>query len=467
MNKLALLTRRFARRFQRTASPVAFGICACFAFLYLFALASFASAYNVFASKTPVGFVAPVALGLTLTSPQVLMDIIGTFRKRFPALNRMGTDFRGAPLKLNQQYIAHIPGLPTTSTYDTTTGYANGANSARGLLTDVPVTVDQHPTCPLKWLHLDQIKDVKNRYEEVIGNAGYSLAKGMIDNICAGFNTRNFSREVVSTVANFDYDVLQEITGSLNGVGAAPSGRVLIVNTPVANVLATDARMISKDYAGQLLNGEGYRIWENVGGFALIMEYPDLPSNNATALTGVTGANSGDVMTSAGHGLQTGDPVTFISGTSFTGLTAGTRYFAIKLTDDTFQVATTYANAIAGTEVVLGADGTSGVFQLQENLVAFAFDKRAIALLAGVPEGMPSGLAASLGIPQTMLFESITEPESGLTMAAAKWQNGGTGDFFFCPTFVWGKGLGKQGFAASAGTLTDYAGLRISSGASA
>lgn len=409
----------------------------------------------------------PMNLGPTLTSPQVLLDVIGSFRKKFPALNRMGTDFRGSPLKLNQQYIAHIPGIPATSTYDSSTGYANGFNSARALLTDVPVTVSNHPTCPLKWLHLDQIKDSKNSYDEVIINAGYALAKGMIDTICAGFNSRNFSTEIVSTVANFDYDVLQEITGVANGVGMMNMGRVLLVNTAVANVLAVDARLISKDYAGQLLNGEGYRIWQNVGGFALIQEYPDLPSNNATALTGVTGANSGDIMTKAAHGLETGDPVTFVSGTTFTGLTAGTRYFAIKASADTFQVATTRANAIAGTAVVLSADGTSGVFQKQENLIGFAFDKRAIALLTGVPDGMPTDIGNALGIPKTMVFEAITEAESGLTMAAAKWQQNGTGDLFFCPTFVWGAGLGKQGAAATAGTLTDYAGIRITSGASA
>lgn len=408
------------------------------------------------------------ALGTaTLTSPQVLLDVLASFRKQFPALPYMGTDFRATPLKLNQQYIAHIPGLPTPSTYDPTTGYANGANSARGLLVDVPVTVSNHPTCPLKWLHLDEIKDVKNRYDEVIGNAGYAIAKGMIDSILAEVNTRNFTHERTIAVADFDYDGLTLITGDLNGQSAANKGRVLLVNTAVANVLAADPRMISKDFAGQLVNGDGYRQWINVAGFALIQEYPDLPSNNGTALTGVTGANSGDIMTKTAHGLQTGDPVTFVSGTTFTGLTAGTRYFAIRATADTFQVATTLANAIAGTEVTLSADGTDGVFQLQENLVGFAFDRRAFAILAGIPEGMPSDLAAQLGIPQTMTFDQITDPDSGISMAAAKWQAGGTGDFFWCPTFVWGAGLGRQGVANAVDALTDKAGLRITSGASA
>lgn len=405
-------------------------------------------------------------LGVTLTSPQVLLDVIGAFRKNFPFLNLMGTDFRPTPLKLNQQYIAHIVGMPTASTYSTSTGYANGANSARGLLTDVTITVDQHPTCPIKMEHLNEIKDVKNRYEEAMRNAGFVLAKGCIDNILAGVTTRNFSQELVTAVADCDYDWLQTVTGMLNNRGCMPTGRVLLVSTAVANVLAVDSRMISKDYAGQLLDGNGLRQWRNVGGFALIQEYTDFPTNNGTALSAVTAEADDDLITKAAHGLVTGDPVTFISGTGFTGLTAGTRYWAITASSSTFKVATSYSNAIAGTAIDITADGSSGVFQLQENLVACAFDRRALALLTGVPADFKSTLAAQFGIPTTMLMETITEEESGMTMGNVKWQEPGTGDLYVCPTFVYGKGLGKQAATAAAGTLTDYALLRCTKGAS-
>lgn len=397
----------------------------------------------------------------TLTSPEILLDVIKAFTKRLPFITRWGTDFRAERLKLNQSYTAHIAGIPSVSTYDTTTGYANGATAARGLLTDLPITVDQHPTCPLKWLHLDNIKDNKMKYAEVIGNAGYALGKGVVDNVLGAVNGRNFSKERGIATADADYDLLTLLTGDLNSQGALNSGRILLVNTDVANTLAADARIISKDYAGQLVGGDGYRQWFNVGGFALIQEYPDLPLNNATALTGVTGANTGDLMTKTAHGLETGDPVKFVSGTTFTGLTAGTRYFAIKASADTFQVATTRAEAIAGTAVALTADGTAGVFQRFENLIAIAFESRAFAILAGIPDGFNSELAGQLGITETMTMESITDPNTGISMAAVKWQLAGTGDLIWCPTFVWGKSLGKQGAAATAGALTDYAAVRV------
>lgn len=405
----------------------------------------------------------PVALGLTLSVSEILDDLIVSFTTEFPILTKMGLDLRGTTLKLNKAEIAHITTLPTASTFNAGSGgYGYGAQSARALLADVSVTPDQHPTCPLYWEHLNNISDDKSKYAEAIRLTGYVLVKGVIDNILAGVTTRNFSKEVVTAVADFDYDAVAAITTAANTQKMLPIGRVMIVSSAVAEVLDRDSRITSKDYSGQQTGGKGIRSFKNVGGFELIQEYPDMPTNNATALTGVTGANSGDLMTKVAHGLLTGDPVTFVSGTSFTGLTASTKYFAIRASADTFQVATTYANAVAGTAVVLSADGTSGVFQLTENLIGFAFDKRAICVLAGIPDGFDSELMAQLNIPQVMSMTPTTERDSGMTMAGVSWQEVGTGKLLFTPTFIWGKGLGRQGTAASvANVMTDYAGLRV------
>jgi hypothetical protein len=417
----------------------------------------------------------------TLTVQQLLLDVIGAFRKMVPAITYFGAQWTPGSLKLNKKHTAHIAVYGSASTYDPTTGYANGANTARNGLVDVDVITDTQPTYPLKWLHLDGIKDDKNQYGKVMAGAGYTLGKSCIDTgFFAKMTSRFFSQENTTAVADCDYDWLQAITGQMNSKGCEPLGRVLFVNTDVANVLAVDPRMISKDYAGQLLDGNGYRQWRNVGGFALIQEYPDLPTNNGTALTGVTIANSGDVATKASHGLVTGDPVQFSSLTGGSGLSTATRYFAIKLTANTFQVATTRANALAGTAVAVTGDYSDATVAVTENLVAFAADGRAFASLAGVPEGM-SEMAQQLGVVQTLTFDAITDPESKITMAAAKWQEPATGNVYWCPTFVYGTNAGRQGSTATAGetaaarsaaaaantdgTAMDYAGLRISKGA--
>lgn len=447
---------RSIRRFITLAVALISGVC------QVAAAVTLAGAYDLLA-KSCVG-AAPVALGLTLTSPQVLQGLIQSFVKRFPFFPKLGLDLRASPLKLNQQYIAQIASLPTASTYDANNGgYGYGANSARGLLTDVPVTVSNQPTCPLLWNHLDQIKDIKNEYDECIANTAYVLLKGLVDTLLASVNTRNFSYELVIAVADMDYDGLQSITSQANSQGMG-SGRILLVNSDVANVLAVDPRMISKDYAGQLLTSDGLRMWTNVGGFALIQEYTDFPTNNATALTAVTAEADDDLFTKANHGLETGDPVVISALTGGTGVLANTRYWAIKASSSTFKLASSYANAVAGTGIDITLDGSAITLRLAENLIAFAFDKRAFAVLAGIPEGMVTDYADTLGIPKTVIFDVLKDPESGMSMAAAKWQAAGTANFYWCPTFVWGASMGKQAASAAQGALTDKAGLRISKG---
>ncbi len=418
----------------------------------------------------------------TLTVQQLLLDVVGAFRKMVPAISYFGTQWTTQALKLNKRYTAHIAVYGSASTYDTTTGYANGANDARNGLVDVDVIVDQQPTYPLQFKHLDGIKDDKNAYGKVMAGAGYTLGKKCIDEgFFAKMTSRYFSQENVKAVADCDWDWLQEITGLLNSRGAEPIGRVLFVNSDVATVLAVDPRMISKDYAGQLLDGNGYRQWKGIGGFALIQEYPDLPSNNGTALTGCTIAATGDLVTKAAHGLVTGDPIQFSSLTGGAGLSTATRYFAIVASSSTFKVATTRANALAGTAVDVTTNYTDATVAVTENLVAFAADGRAFASLAGMPEGL-NAMADQLGVVKTLTFDSIVDPDSKIAMAAAKWQ-AVNGDVYWCPTFVYGTNAGKQAetgtvsqtaaarsalaAATADGTAFDYAGLRISKGANA
>lgn len=78
-----------------------------------------------------------------------------------------------------------------------------------------------------------------------------------------------------------------------------------------------------------------------------------------------------DEIDAGGHGFVTGMPVSCIllSGTIYTGLTDGTIYYAIRMNDDTFALATTYANALAGTKVALttGATGDYGFYEIIGN----------------------------------------------------------------------------------------------------
>jgi hypothetical protein len=85
-----------------------------------------------------------------------------------------------------------------------------------------------------------------------------------------------------------------------------------------------------------------------------------------------------------------------------------------------------------------------------------------MAVIAGPPESGNAEIMAALGIPQVMGWtEPVTDPDSGITMAAVSWQEAGTGDLYWSPVLLWGKALGRQAGDAAAGSICDYAGHRI------
>jgi hypothetical protein len=99
----------------------------------------------------------------------------------------------------------------------------------------------------------------------------------------------------------------------------------------------------------------------------------DITLTNSTVLSGVTSADSGGVhlMTSANHGLTSGDQVRFISGSGgFSAFTANTTYFVITagLTTNAFSVSTT----AGGAGVAYTTNGTSGVWQKLPARLIFA-----------------------------------------------------------------------------------------------
>jgi hypothetical protein len=69
-------------------------------------------------------------------------------------------------------------------------------------------------------------------------------------------------------------------------------------------------------------------------------------------------ANATEIFTSVAHGLTTADRILVAEdGTLPTGITA-IQYWIIIVDEDSFQLATTRANALAGTAVTISDDGT-------------------------------------------------------------------------------------------------------------
>lgn len=108
-----------------------------------------------------------------------------------------------------------------------------------------------------------------------------------------------------------------------------------------------------------------------------IGEYISAASRNLSDTVTISIASPA-VVSWSGHGLTLGSPVTFsTTGALPTGITAGTQYWVIPVNGNTFQIATTPENAIAGTAV--DTSGTqSGVQSASQ----------AVSLVTGTPANL-------------------------------------------------------------------------------
>lgn len=93
---------------------------------------------------------------------------------------------------------------------------------------------------------------------------------------------------------------------------------------------------------------------------------PSASTSIAFAATSAAVSVADDTMTVVGHGLYTGAPISFYgaSGGTITGVTDKTIYFAVVEDADTIKIATTRANAKAGTTIDLTAVSGSGTMTM-------------------------------------------------------------------------------------------------------
>ena len=83
---------------------------------------------------------------------------------------------------------------------------------------------------------------------------------------------------------------------------------------------------------------------------------PDSLTKNTTSL----GSSANTTVAYNGHGFSTGDKVIYTAGgTRLTNLISGTTYYAIKVDDNNFKLATSSSNASSGTAITIGGAGGS------------------------------------------------------------------------------------------------------------
>jgi hypothetical protein len=146
--------------------------------------------------------------------------------------------------------------------------------------------------------------------------------------------------EVSVSVAGTNYKEVPTVSFS-GGAGSGAAATATISGGSVTKITVTNV-------------GSGYTSTPTVN--------LDVPRRTIATSAVTTAA---DTITYTAHGLATGDQVKYYkvgAGTAITGLTDATVYYAIVVDANTFKVATTAANATAGTAIDLTGTGNNAQY---------------------------------------------------------------------------------------------------------
>lgn len=122
------------------------------------------------------------------------------------------------------------------------------------------------------------------------------------------------------------------------------------ITTAMAEVANKVLRPVDKDFGTLLKNSQDQRKKLAVGAYDYTVDAATFTFTNGDVDL------DANTVTKAGHGLKTGDAVVLSSaGTLPTGVSTSTAYYVIYVNSSTFKLATTRANAYAGTAIDLTA----------------------------------------------------------------------------------------------------------------
>lgn len=405
----------------------------------------------------------------TLITSILTGKVAKAFRTKVPEIGYFSTDFGmdgglfAAPVKFGQAVLSHLITTPTAEAFTPGGGMGTNAQNPKDLISDVEVKIDAAAKVSLKLPAVDAEKYILGpAFQKTMEEAAIALGRYVVDLAIRKATKNNFSVEKVGTLAAVEYETLSDTRAALNKQGAkAP--RFVLGETDWVKQLSRDPVIISGEYHGQLTAADPYITLTNIEGFEQVREWPNMPTGNV-AVGAATVANTGDLLTLAAHGLAEGTRIR-LTGTLPAGLALATDYFVKGATTNTFQVALT----AGGAAVNITADGAATVSKF-EALNALAFERRAIHIAFRQLQDA-SATARALGIPETSRKETVTDPESGLSMTWHFWEDttgtNPTGDVYATAIVAFGIRAGRELVSLTApgeqtaGSGMDYAAIRI------
>jgi hypothetical protein len=219
---------------------------------------------------------------VTLSVPEILKDLLEAFKVQTPALfgpAGFTQDFSSKTAALGDKITAHISHVPVAGSYDATPGkgFYTAAQDVTTLIEDVPVTINQLQHCPVKFSFLTRLatKGV-DLYKAGVANIAFALGRYVVQQVLTDALTGAVTNSYLLPPALLNLDTLEGLRSQCNSQKMA-SNRFCFLNTTLATALEADDRVKSKLFYGDLQGKDGYRRWQNIGGFAWAQEYADLP----------------------------------------------------------------------------------------------------------------------------------------------------------------------------------------------
>jgi hypothetical protein len=224
---------------------------------------------------------------VTLSVPEILSEILEAFKLETPELfgpAGFSQDFSSDTAALGDRITAHISHVPVTGAYDANNGgFKNASQDVTTLIEDVPVTLNQLRHVPVKVGYLTNLATKGlDLYKAACANIAFSLGKYVVDQILSTAASGYVSNQITLLPAFAGLDSLDgDLRNACNAAKMSQGNRFCFVNSTLAKAIGTDDRMRSKLFFNQRNAGEGFRVWNNVGGFEFVREYPDFPINAA------------------------------------------------------------------------------------------------------------------------------------------------------------------------------------------
>lgn len=188
-----------------------------------------------------------------------------------------------------------------------------------------------------------------------------TASRAVVTNASKGLTSSATTDTEIGYVSGVTSAIQTQLNGKISNTLTSATGDMIYAssaNTPARLPIGSSNQVLK-------VNG-GIPTWAAAptGGVNYMSANPDAEGNVTTGYAtyldsdSVTFTDAGDTVGLTAHNLSTGTAISFTSITSTTGISVNTTYYVIYDTSSTFKVASSLANAQAGTALTLTTNGS-------------------------------------------------------------------------------------------------------------